>query len=221
MADSGAAGDPSPTDPPPQDAESFAARIGATPGQMADLESFRALLADWNERLNLVGPSALQAFWPRHAFDSAQLLALAPQAKVWADIGAGAGFPGLVLAILLKGRDDACVHLIESLAKRCRFLTEVTNALTLPVVVHNARAESLRLTGIDIVTARACAPLPRLLSYAQPLLRGRARGLFLKGREVEAEIAEAKKAWRFKVALIPSLSDPSGRIVQVEGLSRG
>ena len=96
---------------------------------MADLEQFRALLASWSENMNLVGPSALSEFWPRHVYDSAQLLALAPEARVWADIGAGAGFPGLVLAILLKKTPGARVHLIESLAKRCRFLQAVADAL--------------------------------------------------------------------------------------------
>ncbi len=187
---------------------------------MADLEHYRALLDTWNGRINLVGPSAMAAFWRRHAFDSAQLLRLEPDARVWADLGTGAGLPGVVLAILLKGVPGAQVHLVESLLKRCRFLEEVVTALELPAVVHRARAETLKLTGIEVVTARACAPLARLLEYAQPVLRKGVRGLFLKGRDVESEIADARRIWRFEVALIPSLSDPSGRIVRVEKLAR-
>jgi 16S rRNA (guanine527-N7)-methyltransferase len=203
------------------DAAAFQRATGADARAMADLERFRALLEDWNGRMNLVGPSAMASFWGRHAFDSAQLLALEPQARTWADIGAGAGFPGLVLAILLKGREGAHVHLIESIAKRCRFLEAVATELAAPVTVHNARAESVKLTGIDVVTARACAPLSRLFGYARPILRGKTVGLFLKGRDVEAELADARAAWRFEVELIPSLSDPSGRIARVRGLARG
>jgi 16S rRNA (guanine527-N7)-methyltransferase len=203
------------------DASAFQAETGATEAQMADLEAYRTLLGDWNQRLNLVGPSAMASFWLRHAYDSAQLLDIAPEAKVWADLGAGAGLPGVILAILLKGVAGAHVHLVESLAKRCRFLEEVVSALQLPATVHRSRAESVRLTGIDVVTARACAPMGRLLQYAQPTLRGGVRGLFLKGRDAQAEIAEARRIWRFEVELIPSKSDPSGRVVSVRRLARG
>jgi 16S rRNA (guanine527-N7)-methyltransferase len=184
---------------------------------MADLEAFRALLADWNERMNLVGPSALAEFWGRHAFDSAQLLDLAPDALTWADLGAGAGFPGIVLAVLLKGRPGARVHLVESMAKRCRFLETAVEALGLPAQVHQARAESLALE-VDIVTARACAPLPRLLEFAWPWIRKRARGLFLKGQDIEVELAEATRSWDFKATLHPSRSGASGRILELERL---
>jgi 16S rRNA (guanine527-N7)-methyltransferase len=208
--------------------DDFARETGACPEQVEAVERYRALLEEWNGRMNLVGPSAMATFWLRHAYDSAQLLEVAsaaPPARrqvpvVWADIGAGAGFPGVVLAILLKGWHGAQVHLIESLAKRCRFLETVVDELGLPAQVHNARAETLRLTGIDVVTARACAPMDKLLGYAQPILRGKARGLFLKGRDAEAEVAEASKRWRFEAAMIPSKSDPSGRIVSITRLAR-
>jgi 16S rRNA (guanine527-N7)-methyltransferase len=201
------------------DAAAFQAAIGATTVQMADLETFRALLTDWNQRMNLVGPSALAEFWPRHAYDSAQLLDMAPNARIWADLGAGAGFPGLVLAILQKDRPGARVHLVESVAKRCRFLAEVVAALDLPASVHHARAETLSLK-VDIVTARACAPMAKLLGYAWPYLRNGAAGLFLKGQDVEVQLREATRYWRFDAELRPSLSHPQGRIVQIKGLSR-
>ncbi len=208
-------------DPAPQvtDATSFAAATDASAAQMADLQAFAALLAEWNEKMNLVGPSALAEFWSRHAWDSAQLLRLAPQAEVWADLGAGAGFPGIVIAIFLKGREGAQVHLIESMTKRCRFLEAVVEALDLPAAVHNERAEDLKLV-VDIVTARACARLVRLLGYARPYLKGGATGLFLKGRDGTAEIEEAKAAWIFDYSLAPSLSDSSGQIVIVKGTVR-
>src|SRR6201991_28262 len=164
------------------DAESFARASGATPAQIADLDRFRELLAEWNEKMNLVGPATLEVFWNRHAWDSAQLLKIAPpEALVWADLGAGAGLPGLVLAILGKDRPGFHVHLVESMTKRCRFLTDVVTELALPATVHNVRAENLALT-VDIVTARACAPLHRLFGYARSYLALGAQGLFLKGQ---------------------------------------
>src|SRR5579872_4181376 len=201
------------------DAKTFAVAARASAAQMADLERFRGLLGDWNQRMNLVSAASLAEFWPRHAWDSAQLLRLEPGARSWADIGAGAGFPGLVLAILLKAEARAEIHLVESQAKRCRFLAAVVEALQLPTIVHNARAEDLAPT-VEIVTARAVAPLTRLLAFARPMLDKGARGLFLKGRDATTEIAEARKAWRFSLETVPSLSDPEGRILKVRGLAR-
>ncbi|WP_369825778.1 16S rRNA (guanine(527)-N(7))-methyltransferase RsmG [Caulobacter sp. BP25] len=186
---------------------------------MADLVRFQELLAEWNEVMNLVGPLTIATYWTRHALDSSQLLDLAPEASTWADLGAGAGLPGVVLAILLKGRAGAKVHLVESMAKRCRFLDVVAKDLDLPVQIHNARAEDLKLK-VDIVTARACAPMTKLLGFAEPYLRTGATGLFLKGQDVAAELSEAAKAWKFQSELRPSQSDPRGRIVQVKGLTR-
>jgi 16S rRNA (guanine527-N7)-methyltransferase len=205
--------------PQVHDAASFAAAAGAGPQRMADLERLRVMLTDWSQRMNLVGPSGLAAFWPRHAWDSAQLLKIEPAARTWADLGAGAGFPGLVLAILLKGEPGAHVHLVESVGKRCRFLEAVAEALDLPASVHCARAETLALP-VEAVTARALAPLVKLLAFARPTLDLGARGLFLKGRGAEVEIAEARKLWCFQLAVIPSLSDPEGRILSITDLVR-
>ena len=177
------------------------------------------MLTDWNQRISLVSAASLAEFWPRHAFDSAQLLEIAPSARVWVDLGAGAGFPGLVLAILLKEASGAKVHLVESQAKKCRFLEAVVQALGLPAQVHNARAENLALKS-DIVTARAVAPLVRLLGFAKPYLAKGAIGLFQKGRSVDAEIEDARGVWRFTCNIVPSLSDPEGRILKVEAVSR-
>ncbi len=202
------------------DAASFAAVTGATPAQIADLEQYRSYLVDWNQRMNLVGPATLEVFWSRHAWDSAQILPLAPEAKTWADLGTGAGLPGIVLAILGKGRPGFHVHLVDSLAKRCRFLTEVVTALDLPATVHNSRAEDLSLA-VDIVTARACAPLSRLFGYAQPYFKRGATGLFLKGQDVASDLEEATRSWDFEADVLPSLSDARGRIVRVRRLGRG
>ncbi len=177
------------------------------------------MLREANTSMNLVGPATLGDFRRRHVIDSLQLLWFSSgEARVWVDLGSGAGLPGLVLAIAMKGRAGARVHLVESLAKKCRFLETVAQALSLPAEVHNARAESLRIKA-DIVTARACAPLPRLLGYARTFIELGARGLFLKGERAENEIAEARRTWRFDVDIRHSLSDPSGRLLSITSLA--
>jgi 16S rRNA (guanine527-N7)-methyltransferase len=200
-------------------ADAFLEASGATAAQMADLQAFLALLTEWNGRMNLVGPSALADFWRRHALDSLQIRDIEPEARSWADLGAGAGFPGIVLAIFAKGEPDTHVHLVESMAKRCRFLEAVVEALALQATVHNARAEDLSLK-VDVVTARACAPMVRLLGYAWPYLKTGATGLFLKGQDVEVELKEATKYWKFHARLIPSISYSEGRIVRLKRVSR-
>jgi 16S rRNA (guanine527-N7)-methyltransferase len=201
-------------------ATGFSELCGATGIEMADIECYHALLSDWNGRMNLVGPTALDAFWRRHAWDSAQLKFSAPSARIWADVGSGAGFPGLILAILLKSTPGAKVHLIESMLKRCRFLSAVVDRLDLPAVVHHVRAEASNVKDAEVVTARACAPLDRLLEFSWPLLRYGACGLFLKGRTVDDEMAVARKNWSFNASKTQSRSDPSGIILKIEGLSR-
>jgi 16S rRNA (guanine527-N7)-methyltransferase len=201
------------------DAETFAAASGATPAQVSDLSRFLDRLVAGNEVMNLVGPKTLPEFWNRHAWDSAQLLKLAPDARTWADLGAGAGFPGLVLAILTKDTPGAHIHLVESMAKRCRFLDMIVEELALPATVHNARAENLDLA-VDVVTARACAPLHRLFGYAQPYFRRGALGLFLKGQDVAADLDEATTYWEFEADIVPSLSDARGQVVRVRRLGR-
>ena len=199
--------------------QAFRARSNASAEQITDLEAFRLRLVEANAVMNLVGPDSLPDFWNRHVWDSAQLLDLAPDAKTWADLGAGAGFPGLVLSIMLKGRDGAHVWLIDSLAKRCRFLQEVVNALSLPATVIVGRAEAQTVT-CDIVTARAVAPMEKLLGYAQPYFQRGAQGLFLKGERAESELIEARKSWHFEAELAPSQSDVRGRIVTIRSLRR-
>ena len=199
--------------------QAFRARSNASAEQITDLEAFRLRLVETNAVMNLVGPDSLPDFWNRHVWDSAQLLDLAPEAKTWADLGAGAGFPGLVLSIMLKGRDGAHVWLIDSLAKRCRFLREVVDALSLPATVIVGRAEVQSVT-CDIVTARAVAPMEKLLGYAQPYFQRGAQGLFLKGERAESELIEARKSWHFEAELAQSQSDVRGRIVTIRSLRR-
>lgn len=197
----------------------FQALTGAAPDRIADLQSFIDRLAEANAVMNLIGPDTLPDVWNRHIWDSAQLLERAPEARTWADLGAGAGFPGVVLATLLKGRPGAHVWLIDSLGKRCRFLQAVVDELALPATVINGRAEEQALK-VDVVTARAVAPMEKLLGYAQPYLQRGAQGLFLKGEKAEAELIEARKVWQFDSDLSVSRSDPRGRIVSVRSLRR-
>lgn len=197
----------------------FQALTNATPAQMGDLERFITRLTEANAVMNLIGPDTLPDVWNRHIWDSAQLLAHAPGAQSWADLGAGAGFPGIVLAIMLKTQPKSHVWLIDSLGKRCRFLQEVVDSLSLRATVLNGRAEDNAVT-VEVVTARAVAPMEKLLGYAQPYLQRGATGLFLKGEKAEGEVAEARKVWQFKSNLSISRSDPRGRIVSVRGISR-
>lgn len=199
--------------------EQFQAATGATPGQMADLQAYLDLLTEANAVMNLVGPATLPEFWTRHALDSWQLLGHAPEAITWADLGAGAGLPGVVLAIFLKGRPGARVWLVDSLTKRCRFLQQVVDALDLPATVINDRAEACARP-VQMVAARACAPMDRLLGYAQPWLSAGAQALFLKGEKAELELKQAAKSWKVSVELSPSISDPRGRVVRVRSLAR-
>jgi 16S rRNA (guanine527-N7)-methyltransferase len=186
------------------------------------LVRYAELLAHWQKSTNLVAPSTLPALWSRHFADSAQIRELAPDARLSLDLGSGAGFPGLVVAILQAGRRDYRMHLVESNRKKCAFLAEVARETAAPVHIHAMRIEDLaesdeRLTP-DVVSARALAPLPRLFELAAPFFGAHTRGLFLKGREADAEIEEARQDWAFDFRLHPSLTSTASRIVEVTGL---
>jgi 16S rRNA (guanine527-N7)-methyltransferase len=185
------------------------------------LERFVDLLLAWQRRTNLIAHSTETAIWTRHVADSLQLLNLAPQARIWVDIGSGAGFPGLVIACALGDTPGAQVDLIESNGKKAAFLREAVRATETPAVVHAMRAEDfigVVAKAIDVVTARALTPLPKLLNLAYPLLKTGALGVFPKGQDVAAELTEAAKCWNIQVSLALSRTDPKARIVVVRGL---
>lgn len=186
------------------------------------LVRYADLLALWQKSKNLVAPSTLPLLWSRHFADSAQLSALAPNARLWLDLGSGAGFPGLVVAILQTGRPDFRMHLVESNRKKCAFLAEVVRATKAPVDIHAMRieelAENAETPRPDVVSARALAPLPRLFELVGPFFGRNTRGLFLKGREAEAELAEARTRFEFGCRLHPSLTAQDSQIVEVTGL---
>jgi 16S rRNA (guanine527-N7)-methyltransferase len=188
------------------------------------LDRFVALLLDWQRKINLVAPSTLPHLWTRHVADSLQLLTLARGAKTWLDLGSGSGFPGVAIACALADIPGCRVDLVESNARKAAFLREAVRILSLSAVVHCARIEDFVLRGgsepADIVTARALAPLPRLLDYAAPALQRGAQGLFPKGQDVEAELTKAAKSWSIVAELVPSRTDPKGRIVVVRRADR-
>jgi 16S rRNA (guanine527-N7)-methyltransferase len=180
------------------------------------LTAYVNLLAEWNQRINLVAPSTIADAWRRHILDSAQLAPLIPSGtQTIVDLGSGAGFPGLVLAITLGGPR---VHLVESTQKKCRFLEAVVAATGANAEVHAVRAEDMRLKA-DVVTARAVAPLDRLLALAYPFFRPGTVGLFLKGKALNDELTPATKSWTLAATPIPSRSDPSGFVLRVTGLA--
>jgi 16S rRNA (guanine527-N7)-methyltransferase len=198
----------------------FERDLGVSRETSERLETHRRLLAEWSGRMNLVGPKELEAYWSRHALDSAQLIKLAPDAMRWVDLGSGAGFPGLVIACLLAGAPGKSVHLVESTGKKAAFLRAVAEAAELPVKVFNQRIEDFGAGEgpYDVVTARALAPLPRLILYAKPILDRGAQGLFHKGADLDAELAAAKDALNggaYRADVLESLSDPRGRIVRI------
>ncbi len=201
-----------------------AAALGLTPVSRetaARLDQFVALLLQTQRHTNLISPASIPELWTRHIADSLQLLDLAPDARVWLDIGSGGGFPGLVIACALADRPGAAVHLVESNGKKAAFLRHVARELHLPARVHEVRIEDLVPDFVpDVITARAVAPLVKLFGYVAPLLKTGAKALLPKGQDVEAELTEAAKYWKVDADLAVSRTHPAGRIVMVRALRR-
>ena len=187
------------------------------------LDRLVELFMQRQQKINLVARSTIPELWSRHVADSLQLIVLAPSARVWIDLGSGGGFPGLVIACALAGQAGVRVHLVESTKKKATFLEETTRALGLPAIVHAVRIEEFAATfdeRPDIVTARAVAPLDKLLELAAPLLKSGAKGLFLKGQDVEAELTHAAKCWTINSTLVPSKTNPQARVVVIHSAAR-
>lgn len=189
------------------------------------LYRYGQMLEDWQGRFNLVGPRTLPEMWSRHFLDSIQLLNLIDhQSPVWLDFGSGAGFPGLVAAILLADREGGTVHLVDSTAKKCRFLEEVARETlgdqrAVEVIVHHDRVENLDPFISDVVSARAVTALKGLLGYAFPFFGDRSVGLFPKGQDVDNELTEAAKYWNIDLDKYPSHTDDRGVLLRIKGLS--
>jgi 16S rRNA (guanine527-N7)-methyltransferase len=187
------------------------------------LDRFVELLLRWQQTTHLIAPSTVAHLWTRHIADSLQLVRLAPGAPKWVDLGSGGGFPGLVIACALVELPGTTVHLVESNGKKAAFLREAARLVDLPAIVHHQRIEDFIARvgpAVDVVSARALAPLADLLDYAEPLVRRGAQGLFPKGQDVEAELTRASKYWNIEADLVPSLMDPRSRIVVVRRAER-
>lgn len=178
----------------------------------------------WARQINLVAPSTVATMFERHVLDSAQLLPLAPLETRWLDLGSGGGFPGAVVAVLLKDRPGAHVDLVESNRKKASFLTAALARAGAPAKVHAIRIEDAANAGLgmpEIVTARALAPLDVLLELAEPWLEGGARGLFHKGREWRREIEESPRASHYVLVSRSSAIDAESVILDVSGRRNG
>jgi 16S rRNA (guanine527-N7)-methyltransferase len=188
----------------------------------ARLEIYVDHLVRWQKIKNLVGPKTLSEIWTRHIADSAQLARLIDsEANCLVDLGSGAGFPGLVLACILADRSDFETHLIESNGRKAAFLREVARALNLRVHVHDKRIEEALQAitpQIDVLTARALAPLSDLFKLYGFLPHQPRKALFLKGQDIDSELTEAAKYWSIDSEIVPSRTNPQGRILVVNAI---
>jgi 16S rRNA (guanine527-N7)-methyltransferase len=206
-----------PSAPEPFGPDDFASHVSVSHETLARLKAYVGLLEAWNARHNLVSKNSLADVWRRHVWDSAQLAAFIPDdVRTLADLGSGAGFPGLVLAALLRER--VAVTLYESTGKKADFLRAAAERMDLKVDVRNTRIEVGQGGPYDVVTARALAPLDKLLGYAQQMATRRSICLFLKGQSLAVELTEAHKSWRMKILQHQSATDPSGVILEVREL---
>jgi len=187
------------------------------------LDRFVDLLLAWQKTTNLISPATVPRLWTRHVADSLQLLALAPSAKVWVDFGSGGGFPGLPIACALAETPGVAVHLVESNGKKASFLREAARVTQALAIVHAVRGEKFvdSYAGpVDVIAARAVAPLNLLLSMTFPLLKEGVLGIFPKGQDVGTELTEATKYWNISYKVASSRTDPGGHIVIIDALAR-
>ncbi len=205
------------TMPPPLTPAAFQARTGISDDTLARLEALVAVLLKWQARINLICRGTVADVWRRHVLDSAQLAPLLPaKAETVIDLGSGAGFPGLVLAILgIRG-----IHLVESDGRKCAFLREAARITGAAVEIHAVRAEALAPREADAITARALAPLSDLLDIASPFLGPHTACIFPKGRGAEQELTVSQKTWMMTVSRFESVTDPEGTILKLKDISR-
>lgn len=183
------------------------------------LEVYKSLLEKWQPKINLISSSTLSQLWKRHFEDSLQLLSYLPENPVsLVDLGSGAGFPALVLA--LARPHTLQVTLIESDKKKSLFLENVSRETKIPVTILTARIESIKDLKADVITARGLTSLTKLLTLSYPFFNTHSEALFLKGKGFEDEIKEAKKIWNFDLEIFPSLTDSTGKILKIKHLGR-
>ena len=204
------------------DKATFVDLIKPSDQDLLRLETYAALLEKWNAKINLVAPNTVKSLWERHFLDSAQLLRLKPaNAKRWADFGSGGGFPALVLAILSAEKfPELQFILVESDQRKAAFLRSVSRETSVNVEVIANRVEEVPPLGADVISARALAPLAKLLEYADQHLRGGGISILPKGRNHEEELRDALANWRFTYEKVESLSHDEGAILSIGDLRR-
>ena len=178
---------------------------------------FEDLLLKWQPKMNLVAPSTLRSIRTRHIEDSLQVSDVLPNALRWIDLGSGAGFPGIVTALRLRGKEGAVVHLVESDHRKCAFLREVSRETQAPVEVHRARIEEIlpTLPEVDAISARALASMGVLVEMTRERLESGSIAVFLKGQDVGSELTKMPIYSSLKLRLVASRTDPLGRIVML------
>lgn len=211
--------------PPDADAEipDFLQRFNVSRETFDRLKVYRTLLGKWQDSINLVGPATIPQFWRRHVADSAQLAGLVPAAsRKWVDLGSGGGFPGLVIALMWAARpasDGAVVHLVESDGRKCAFLKTVVRETGAPAEVHEGRIEEIRglkpetFAHVDVVSARALAPLDKLLALSSEYFDIHTIGVFMKGRGWQEELTKCKDSWKMGVEIVSSQTDDAAKIL--------
>jgi 16S rRNA (guanine527-N7)-methyltransferase len=197
--------------------EGFAELVPVSRETLARLEAYAELLTRWSGRINLVGRDTLADLWRRHILDSAQLHRFIPSsAHSLVDLGSGAGLPGLVLAILgVPG-----VELVEADSRKAAFLREAARIAGVEIAIRPCRIQAVPPHPVDVMTARACAPLDRLLDLAAPFLARETLCLFPKGERFNEELTLARKAWTMNVSVEQSLSDRRGVVLRLQQVAR-
>lgn len=187
-----------------------------------DLIDFEDLFRKWSKAINLASPATLDELWERHVIDSAQLYPFMPGARCWLDLGSGGGFPGIVLAILLKETAGATIDLVESNGKKAAFLRTALGQFKAPGIVHPVRIDAVwsKIPTPDVITARALAPLKELFALTEPWLAGGATALFQKGRDYRREIEESRDGWSFDLVQHASVVDVESVVLQISNVRR-
>lgn len=196
--------------------DTFLEQFNVSRETLAQLDTYAAMLTKWQPRINLVSNSTIPDLWNRHILDSAQLHAhILPGSHV-IDLGSGAGFPGLVLAMM----GDVKVTLVESDSRKCTFMREVVRHTQIPAQVVNRRIESAALSDCDVITSRALASMDKLLELSAPYLTEKTQCLFLKGNKLNEELTIANQSWNIVYDKIPSLTDSTGCVLKISEVSR-
>ncbi|HVY87990.1 MAG TPA: 16S rRNA (guanine(527)-N(7))-methyltransferase RsmG [Hyphomonadaceae bacterium] len=193
---------------------------GVSHETLGKIRAYLSVLDRWRERINLIGPGEGRHLWRRHVLDSLQLVAqIDANEKEIADLGSGAGFPGLIVACAMAGRTGTTVTLVEKSPRKSEFLEAAIAELGLPGRVQTQRLEDKPPYRYDLITARALAPLPKLLGYGYQWLKPSGKALLMKGRDMAAELALARESWTFDLSVLPSASSPEGHVLKVSALS--